>query len=272
MNFTVVGAGGFIGTALADRLQANGHTVERVGRGADLFSRPLGHLIYAAGITADFRRKPAETVDAHVNLLLSILRHSDFNSLLYLSSTRVYRRSKCGEESALLSCIPEDPEDLYNLSKALGESLCLSNPRSDIRVVRLANVIGGGSTSPSFFAMLLDEAQIYKCLRIESAPNSAKDYITLQDVLMVLPEIAIHGRERVYNLASGVMISNAEIAALFEEKGVQVEFTTAVVSQIFPTISNRRIREEFGFYPEPVLPLMEALIYERLKKNDQDRL
>lgn len=271
MEFTIVGAGGFLGRALADRVEAAGHSVRRALRGADLFSAPLGHLIYAAGVTADFRTRPAETVDAHVSLLMDILARARFSSLLYLSSTRVYRRASSGHETAVLSCSPDDPEDLYNLSKALGESLCLARGTPDIRVVRLSNVIGAGNPSPSFFQALLSEAQSGGRIRIEAPASAAKDYVCLDDVVSVLPEIAVRGRERLYNVASGACIANAEIAAQFEAAGVRVEFSGNAAVGAFPAISIRRVQDEFGFSPRPVLPLMRALIDEQLRRDDKDR-
>jgi nucleoside-diphosphate-sugar epimerase len=266
--FTIVGSAGYIGTALADRLQAIGHTVGRADRKTNLFSRPLGHIIFAAGITADFRARPAETVEAHVSLLSNVLQRAEFTSLLYLSSTRVYRRSTSGYESSLFSFCPEDPEDLYNLSKALGESLCLARPDPQIRVARLANVIGEGNMSPSFFESLLRDACRNRRLRFESAPSSAKDFVSLLDVVSVLPEIAVRGKERLYNVASGIAISNAEIAALFESVGIDVEFTGNSSTQIFPAISIRRLQREFAFVPEPVLMVMRSMINKRFGLDD----
>ncbi len=90
-TFTVLGATGYIGSRLVAHLQAQGHTVWAPARGdAEVFTRPLGHVMYCVGLTADFRTRPFDTVDAHVGLLAEVLRRAQFESLLYLSSTRVY--------------------------------------------------------------------------------------------------------------------------------------------------------------------------------------
>ena len=55
MIFTVIGGKGFVGGAVVQRLQADGHEVfvpERDDK--SIVQRKLGHVIYAAGVTADF--------------------------------------------------------------------------------------------------------------------------------------------------------------------------------------------------------------------------
>ena len=53
-TYTVLGAGGFVGTRLAASLRAAGHDVYTPRRGDPrMFQRPLGRLLYCAGLTAD---------------------------------------------------------------------------------------------------------------------------------------------------------------------------------------------------------------------------
>jgi len=61
-------------------------------RDESLDGRDLGHIIYCIGITADFRRRPHDTITAHVTKLQEVLTRTSFESLVYLSSTRVYSR------------------------------------------------------------------------------------------------------------------------------------------------------------------------------------
>ncbi len=63
-------------------------------RGAD-----LGHAFYCIGLTADFRSRPFETIEAHCGLLKEVLSGSRFSSFVYLSSTRVYARGKLDRRS-----------------------------------------------------------------------------------------------------------------------------------------------------------------------------
>src|SRR3989442_14364126 len=100
-TFTVVGGRGFIGGHLVRHLQSLGHTCQVPARG----ERPAepAHVIYAAGLTGDFRQKPFETVRAHVSDLVALLHHGSFDSFLYLSSTRVYAgQERTEEETSVL--------------------------------------------------------------------------------------------------------------------------------------------------------------------------
>ncbi|MFN3439390.1 MAG: NAD-dependent epimerase/dehydratase family protein [Acidovorax sp.] len=210
--FTVLGATGYIGSRLVAHLQAQGHTVWAPARGdAEVFTRPLGHVIYCVGLTADFRTRPFDTVDAHVGLLAEVLRRAQFDSLLYLSSTRVYMGAADTHEDAPLAVLPGDPSYLYNLTKLTGESLCHASGRAEVRVARLSNVVGPDmdAASGNLVADLLHQArQGHMVLR--SDPQSAKDYVHVADVLDWLPRIALRGRSTVYNVASGVQTPHAQ--------------------------------------------------------------
>lgn len=258
MKFTVLGASGVIGRRATAHLRATGHDVETPPRGdATLFSRPLGHVIYAIGLTADFRCRPFDTVEAHVCLLHDVLQRASFESLLYLSSTRVYARADNGREDAVLPVQPQDPSDLYNLSKLLGESLCLSCGRANVRVARLSNVVGGeDENSDNFVPTLVREARAGRIV-LQTSPDSAKDYIHIDDVAELLPRIAASGRHRIYNVASGVTTQHAEwVAQLVKLTGCVVEVAPQAPRVDFVLIEVDHIQTEFGFTPRPVLPVL----------------
>ena len=142
MRYTILGGRGFIGTRLATHLRSLGHEVWVPERDDPaMFSAPLGRVFYCIGLTADFRQRLLDTVDAHVCLLNRVLRSGNFDSLLYLSSTRVYAGAGSTHEGANLVVSPLLPGDLYNLSKLMGESVCLASG-GPAKVVRLSNVYG----------------------------------------------------------------------------------------------------------------------------------
>lgn len=195
-RFTVLGASGYIGSRLVTRLRADGHEVwapERGERG--LLSRPLGHVLYCVGLTGNFRTRPFDTVQAHVGLLAEFLRHAKFHTLLYLSSTRVYQGAERTDEDAPLVVRPSVPSYLYNLSKLMGESLCHSSGRTGVRVARLSNVVGPGMdpASGNLVATLLHDALAGHVV-LQSAPESTKDYIHIEDVLDLLPRIGVEDK------------------------------------------------------------------------------
>lgn len=264
-RFTVLGASGYIGSRLSQRLQAAGHDVWAPGRDADLFDRSLGHVVYCIGLTGDFRERPFDTVEAHVSLLANVLRRGRFDTLLYLSSTRVYLGAERTDETAHLTVQPHDPSHLYNLTKLAGEALCHSSGRTGVRVARLSNVIGPDmdAASGNFVAMLLRDARA-GYVTLQSDPRSAKDYIHIDDVLELLPRIAVAGRAPAYNVASGVQTTHAQwLEWLAAYTGCSVAVQPGAALQQFPSIDVRRLQEEFGFAPRPLANHLAGLFGER---------
>ena len=179
----------------------------RYARSGDLCHRP----------DADFRQRPHATVEAHVGLLSQVLRRPGLEKLLFLSSTRVYSRSEDLRESAPLPCLSCEPSDLYNLSKLLGEALVLQDPRPGLKVVRLSNVVGPSQPESTFVGALLTESRRHGKVTIQQSADSVKDYVALR-MVRLLPLIASHGKQRLYNLGSGRNISR-EVAAWLMRKG-----------------------------------------------------
>ncbi|WP_119967464.1 NAD-dependent epimerase/dehydratase family protein [Simplicispira lacusdiani] len=260
--FTVLGASGYIGSRLVARLRADGHEVWAPQRGApELLTRPLGHVLYCIGLTGDFRSRPFDTVQAHVGLLAEVLQHARFDSLLYLSSTRVYMGAADTGEDTALAVRPQDPSYLYNLSKLAGEALCHACGRAGVRVARLSNVIGPGmdADSGNFIASLWRDARQGYVL-LQSAPESAKDYVHIEDVVGILPRIALQGRAATYNVASGVQTRHAQwLQWLADKTGCRWEVAAQAPLQQFPPIRVERLRAEFGWQPLPVPQRLEAL-------------
>lgn len=259
---TVLGASGFIGGHLVAALRATGYEVFAPVRGdMSIFQRPLGRVLYAIGVTADFRSRPFDTIKAHVSVLADLLERADFDSLVYLSSTRLYTGAASGRADVSFSVAPNDPSDLYNLSKLMGESLCLSCGRSGMQVVRLSNVIGaGGSDAENFVFSLVREAQAGKIV-LRTAAASVKDYIRLEDVVEMLPKIALQGRAAIYNLASGIQVAHGDwVSRLVALTGCAVEVVPGAPHMGVPPIDIGPIREEFGFVPRPIFDVLPELI------------
>ena len=80
-RFTVLGSSGFVGAHLVRHLRSRGDEVLRPGRDA-VVNGDLGHVVYAIGLTADFRTQPYATIEAHVSRLARLLERARFESLM----------------------------------------------------------------------------------------------------------------------------------------------------------------------------------------------
>lgn len=260
-RITVLGASGFIGSHLVTALKARGAEHIALARTDSLPKQNLGDLIYCIGLTADFRAQPLETVEAHVCTLRQVLESCEFDSVTYLSSTRVYGKSiETTEESDSLPVNPDEPDELYNISKLMGESLALSSGKK-ARVVRLSNVYGDDFSSRNFLTTIIDEAISKHKIVLRTAPESAKDYVSVDDVVRVLLEIVARGSERLYNVASGENLTNAKLAAAIRKiTGCSIEFAPDAPCVTFPQIDIARIRSEFDFEPRVLLDDLSNLI------------
>lgn len=246
---TVLGASGYIGRRLVAYLRAQGHAVWAPGRGeTGVFAKDLGHVFYCAGLTGNFRERPFETMQAHAGFLADVLQRARFESLLYLSSTRVYMGAQRTDEEVPLQVVPHDPSYLYNLSKLAGEALCHSCGRSQVRVARLSNVVGPGMSpqSGNLVADLVQQARAGHIV-LRTAAQSAKDYVHVDDVVDWLARIALHGRFSTYNVASGLQTTHAEWLELLGARfGASAEVLADAPMQSFPAIDVERLKAEFG--------------------------
>ena len=258
---TVLGASGFIGSHLVAELASRGTDHLAIQRDDELTGCNLGDVIYCLGLTADFRTKPLETVEAHVCKLRDLIVSCEFDSITYLSSTRIYGSdSQTASETDSLKVDPSQPEDLYNISKLMGESLTL-NCRRKARVVRLSNVYGDDFDSMNFLPTIIFEALRNAKITLHSSPESAKDYVNINDVVRHLPKIATGGTAQIYNVASGRNVTNAELAAAIRETtGCQVTFDNKAPRISFPEINIDRVRSEFGFEPRSLLEDLDDLV------------
>lgn len=271
-RFTVVGAAGFVGSRLCATLQARGAQVWAPARDEPWPWRgPLGHVMYCAGLTADYLARPFDTVQAHVSHLAGVLQHGlqqgGLDSLVYLSSTRLYDALGDGlaRETAVLPMDPANPRHLYDLSKALGESLCNVAGQGRARVARLACVYEGPGDADGFLPALFRQVLAARAagadvVQVASSPHFARDYVHVDDVVEALIRIALHGRELVYNVASGVNVSNADLFAYLERRsGCRVQPLLHAVPAPVPQVCIDRLATQLQWHPQPLFSVLDRI-------------
>lgn len=262
MSVTVVGAQGFVGRRLVQRLSAQGQAPWTPAKGdPDLTARDLGVVYDCAGLTADYDRRPFDTVEAHASLVSRILAAGRFERIVYLSSTRLYDGLPKAEvdETEPLVFDPTDPRCVYDLSKALGENLVMTRSGGRGAVARLANVYDWEPQAPGFLSEWLVRAQSERDFALASSPAVARDYIHLDDVVEALVAIAAAPKPVIFNVASGELVTNGEIAQVFAAAGWRVGFTGEARPAPPPNASIARLKA-IGVTPRPVKDVVAAYL------------
>jgi nucleoside-diphosphate-sugar epimerase len=254
-------------------LSSLGHEVFAPSRSSnDWLDADLGHVLYCAGLTADYAARPWDTIEAHVSLLARVLTQSTCQSLVYLSSTRLYDGQALDvvDESTPLLLSPQNPRHLYDLTKACGEAACAALGRGKARVARLSCVYRDADDPDGFLGALFRSLLLRKHtgatdmaapLAVTASPDSVRDYVHLSDAVDAILAIANEGQQLIYNVASGENMSNQQ---LFEEltqiSGIPIHATlpaqqTARAARVCVMAMN----QGFGWKPRSVSATFEAL-------------
>lgn len=270
MKFTIIGARGFIGSALTKKLLCEEKKVFTPSRNdASIFTQPLGHVIYAAGVTADFRSRPFETFRANTGLVADLLEQSDFDSFLYLSSARIYRHTINSHEDTPIPLQSHNSEDFYDLTKLTSEALCHASSRKNVRIVRLTNVVGSDFCSQNFLFDLIRSACDKKKVNLRTSLDSSKDYVLLKDVVDILPKIAISGSYSCYNHGSGLNLTHGDLLRpILEVTEAELIIQQGAECITSPLINIDRLCDEFAYQASPVLPYIPELINEYRKLSN----
>ena len=271
---TLIGGNGYVGRHLLARLHRDGWACWVPQRDdLKLMHRDLGHVFYCAGLTADYAERPFDTVEAHTSLLNQVLRDTTYTSLVYLSSTRLYDSlghslgNTAATEDAPLTLNPNDPRHIYDLSKALGESLCRVASNGRARVARLSCVWGGndgiGSGEGFLPELMRDVVQARKTqpkrprLQVNSSPHFKRDYVHIEDVIDALMALIVPPKNAefsIYNVAGGRNISNNELfECIHKASACKVVPTSDRVAPVLPRISIERMAQTFNWVPTDAL-------------------
>lgn len=245
-TYTVLGASGFVGSRILQMLKSEGKECYAPAKGdAEIFERDLGRVFYCIGLTADYAQRPFDTVEAHVGYLARILEKAKFDRLVYLSSTRLYDSLQVGGgmEDANLVFNPVNPRHIYDLSKALGESLCMTASGGRACVARLSCVFDDTPGSPGFLSELINRLRIERSFVLASSSGYARDYISLNDVVLMLRIILDSGQHEIFNVASGENVTNQEIVDELNSNGCQISLRDQSNRQSSVVCSIERVRE-----------------------------
>lgn len=251
IKFTILGASGFIGSNLKEYLTSKEYQVNTPDR--DFWTtienqkqkENLGHVIYCIGMTANFRTNFTGTIDSHITLLNQLIKQCQFESITYLSSTRVYEGASHTAEDTMLQVNPAKTGQIYNLSKLTAEGLCLSTS-SKAKIIRLSNVYGQDSKSKNFLSSVLKQSASEGTVTFQTSPSSSKDFVSINDVVKLIHLISLEGKSAIYNLASGENTANQLISDFLTSRKIITQYEQNAPEWKFEPIDNKKIKSEFG--------------------------
>lgn len=250
MRYTILGSSGFIGHYLSKALPDAYCPPRRELRS---LAGDLYHVFYCIG-----DNKLPGALDADLGYLLWFLKNCNFESLTYLSSSRVYCGASSGSEESDLVLSPQDPGMAYSVTKLAAESACLADERC--KIVRLATVVGlnnGDYLIPGLIRSALRD----RMMKVDLHPWTIRYLVAIEDVIEILPKIPF-GKHRIYNIASDIPTNVGYIIMAIEAATGAKAFWRHSNFVPYPPISIKRAKEEFGFSPRPCIPLIPELCWQ----------
>ena len=225
----LLGGAGFIGSALAKRLQSEGLPVHVVGR-ADLgllakLLPQCGTVVHlASGTTPATSARHPQLENGNLALTLHLLELLQtlppIHLVFFSSGGTVYGNSATlpiGEDS------PFAPLSHHGAGKAAQEVLCqtLATRGHAVTVLRPSNAYGPGQNLRQGFGLIrtmLQHAEAGTALEIWGDGESVRDYIYIDDVVEATVRlIGLPQDSGTYNLGSGVGYSINQVKSLVEK-------------------------------------------------------
>lgn len=302
MRFLITGGAGFIGTALANCLVRQGHTVRVLD---DLSAGDSANLDPAIHFTrGDVEDKPKvwrllNKIDcvyhlaARVSVPESVLYPREYNNtnvggtvaimeamrdagvkrVVLASSGAVYGEQEVDKVNELL---PPNPDSPYGVSKLAAEGYVRTIGRLwgiETVALRIFNAYGPGQSIPpthppvipQFMRQVLGEGSLI----IYGSGGQTRDYIYVDDVVQALIAAATAGgiNRQVINIGTGTGTSIKQLVALIEKvtgRKAQTIATSSVSGGVSALVADTsRARKLLDFKPRVTLEEGLALLVER---------
>jgi nucleoside-diphosphate-sugar epimerase len=277
----LTGAGGFVGRAVAQQLEARGSKVSGCDlRGATRaidvlerdallrFALEVQPTVFVHGAAVTTARRPDELDLLEVNLrgtlnALCAARAVGVAHFVLLSSAGVYAP---GQPEPITEAGITSSEHAYSLSKTLAEEMCDLGKSAGmtIRALRLGAVYGPGETvsaTRSRGSLVLEIARQLNAARIvlPRAPDDAYNFLHTADLAQLLETIAQRpsdGGTHVYNVG-GATTTALELVHAFERVTKQ-PLEPRVVWNANPAprhgaIDSSKLKNELGFVADTPL-------------------
>jgi nucleoside-diphosphate-sugar epimerase len=247
-SVVVLGASGFVGTAIARELEAAGAAVIACSsRTVDLAERgaarrlaeivPEGAAIVLASATRE-RGDRLETFEKNAAIAASVAEHLRARPArcVFLSSSSVYGFARTRRDVA--EDAPLEPTNHYGIAKAASEWLLARAAGASLVVLRAPRVFGPGDPTdlygPAVFARSIARD---RRVRLFGDGEDLRDHVHVADLARIVRRFALgEGAPGLYNVATERARSYREIADAFAEIVAPERFAVVSVERDRPKI------------------------------------
>jgi nucleoside-diphosphate-sugar epimerase len=219
----VVGAGGFVGGAIAGRLERDAIEVLRLGRGevdllaADAADRLSGHLRNGDVLVASAAIAPCKTaleLRDNMTLALAVVQAAarvNLSHVVNISSDAVYADS----EAPLAETSSRAPETLHGVMHLAREVMFVDAFGEILATLRPTLIYGAGDPhngyGPNRFRRL---AAMGKPIVLFGEGEERRDHVTIDDVAEIATRVICRRSTGALNVATGVVASFRDIAQM----------------------------------------------------------
>lgn len=220
----VIGANGFLGKVILEKLLVAGYTAYGVYH-KDAANIPkncnkisitsfvespvsVDVIIFAAG---SFSNTHQELVYLNCTLVKQITDQYPHARLIYVSSANVYgeHTEVVTEESAF------NAPGLYGRAKLAGEFV--ASLAASFAIVRLVYLYGKGLNNGSFLPNILRQAKENKNIVLYGKGKRKQDYLHVEDAAILCIKLAENNQNGIFLGATGISLSNLEVAEFIKE-------------------------------------------------------
>lgn len=235
VEVVVLGANGFVGSNLVAYLKScEGYQVTALARPEfdlckpDSFNKiPLStdviiHAAGAVGNEADEKLYWEQNVTSAYTLSKYINENGISPLIIYLSSGAVYG----GADKALAVSDSVKPNNLYGLSKYLGEEILRCYARSQLSIVRLFFPYGPGQSVDRFLPRLCQKIMRGEPVVLNAGGKPFVNPVHIDDVVIAIQNIIEKRATGVVNIGGGEIISMRSLAELIGElQGLRPQYS-----------------------------------------------
>jgi dTDP-glucose 4,6-dehydratase/UDP-glucuronate decarboxylase len=182
------------------------------------------YIIHAAtyGQPIKFMNNQIKTIKLNTSTTMELLNKlKDNGKFLFLSSSEIYSglNKDFYNENDIGTTTPNHSRSCYIESKRCGEAIC--NVYDDnVKIVRLCLAYGMGIKLNDTRAMnnFILSGLNNNCIRLMDSGSAKRNYIYIVDAIMMMWNILLHGKDKVYNVGGKSEISIFELSQMIGSK------------------------------------------------------